>query len=213
MEYQFFPPKQKSSDKSPVLLLLHGVGANEGSLAGLAEYVDPRFAVYSLRAPLTLAAGSFAWFQVNFTAQGPLHNKEQAESSRLLLKKFIQGLGTDASLDGQQVYILGFSQGAIMGLSLALTEPDLVKGVVAIGGRTLQEISAQALGRKYAVSPQVLLVHGVQDNKLPLFHAQASEETLKKAGLSYEFKTYEAGHEINGPMIQDIQAWLQKNLR
>ena len=44
------PPGQRA----PLLLLLHGIGSNEQDLFGLVPYLDPRFFVVSLRAPLPL---------------------------------------------------------------------------------------------------------------------------------------------------------------
>lgn len=206
------PARQRAGTKSPVLLMLHGVGSNEQDLVTLAKHFDPRFKVYSLRAPLVLSSASFAWFHVNFTAQGPIHNKEEAEASRLLLKNFILKLKEMPDVDPEQIFLLGFSQGAIMNLSLAFTEPDLVKGVVAISGRTLQEVQALAKDRTYQVSPKVLLVHGIHDSKLPLFHGETSDAVLSAAKFDHEFKKYNANHEITFEMIQDIQKWLSSQL-
>jgi phospholipase/carboxylesterase len=211
LHYLYRPAKEKSAAKSPVIILLHGVGSNELDLFELSESFDPRYAVYSLRAPLVLGANAFAWFHVNFTEQGPIHNREEAEASRGILKNFIKNLGNmNSDIDPQQIYILGFSQGTIMGLSLALTEPELIKGLVAISGRTLQEVSAQAKERTYEKSPRVLLLHGINDGKLLFSQATNTEEVLKNAKFDYEFKKYEAGHQITPEMLRDIQQWLKQ---
>ncbi|KYG70238.1 serine esterase [Bdellovibrio bacteriovorus] len=208
----YIPAKEKGQGKSPVIIALHGVGSNEKDLAEFASSLDPRFAVFSLRAPLVIGAESFAWFQVRFTAEGPVHNREEAEQSRRLLKEFIKDLKSHPDVDARKVLLLGFSQGTIMSLSLGFTEPELVRGIVAIGGRTLQEISQGVVPDGTVTStPKVLLLHGVHDNKLPLFHAEATAETLKKAGFAFNFKTYNAGHEITPEMRDDISEWLKAN--
>ncbi|WP_291516331.1 prolyl oligopeptidase family serine peptidase [Bdellovibrio sp. ArHS] len=92
-----------------------------------------------------------------------------------------------------------------------LAEPGLVHGIIAVGGRTLQETSASVTTALKTTTPKVLLLHGMQDNKLPLFHAQASADTLQKAGFDFSFKTYQAGHEITSDMKSDMQAWLKDN--
>ncbi|WP_374073959.1 alpha/beta hydrolase [Bdellovibrio bacteriovorus] len=212
LQYIYIPAKEKTATKSPVLLVMHGVGSNEKDLASFAESLNPRLAVFSLRAPLTLGHESYAWFHVNFTPQGPDHNRAEAEESRKIIKKFIEDLKDHPDVDSSKVFLMGFSQGTIMSLSLALTEPGLIKGVIAISGRTLQEISAQARERQYTQKPKVLLIHGVLDNKLPLFHGEGTAETLKAAQFDYEFKTYKAGHEITAEMRDDIQKWLAQNI-
>jgi phospholipase/carboxylesterase len=40
--------------KSPMLILLHGVRSNEQDLFALTPYLDERFIILSVRAPLTL---------------------------------------------------------------------------------------------------------------------------------------------------------------
>ncbi|WP_413561517.1 alpha/beta hydrolase [Bdellovibrio sp. HCB209] len=211
LRYLYRPAKVQAGVKAPVILLLHGVGSNEADMFNLSEVIDPRFAVYSLRGPLTLAQDSYAWFHVNFTAQGPQHNRDEAESSRVILKNFIKNLShLNPEIDPSQVFLLGFSQGTIMSLSLGFTEPELVKGVVAISGRTLQEVAAQIKGRSYSRTPQVLLVHGVEDGKLPYSFAQNTESVLKDAGFKYQFKSYPAGHQITPAMLQDIREWLSQ---
>ncbi|MFS4460696.1 alpha/beta hydrolase [Bdellovibrio sp. HCB2-146] len=212
LEYIYIPAKEKTGEKSPVLIALHGVGSNEKDLANFAASLNPKLAVISLRAPLKLGIESFAWFHVRFTSEGPNHNRAEAEESRLAIRKFIASLKDHLEIDSSKIFLLGFSQGTIMSLSLALTEPELVKGVIGIGGRTLQEISAQARERSYHVSPKVLLIHGKNDNKLPYFHAEASAETLKQAKFDYELKSYDAGHEITTEMAEDIRAWLVQNI-
>ncbi|HEV2582865.1 MAG TPA: alpha/beta fold hydrolase, partial [Ktedonobacteraceae bacterium] len=128
------------ASNAPLLLLLHGVGSNEHDLFGLAPLLDQRFIVLSLRAPNTLGPGSYAWFEVAFTPQGPVINPEQAEQSRQLLIDFIGQAVATYGANPRQVYLMGFSQGAIMSASVALTRPDLVAGAVLMSGRILPEI-------------------------------------------------------------------------
>ena len=58
---------------------------------------------------------------MQFTAQGPIIRAEQAESSRQKLISFIQQAPEAYQADQDHVYLMGFSQGAIMSLALTLT--------------------------------------------------------------------------------------------
>jgi len=51
------PAAISSQHSPPLLVLLHGKGANEEDLFGLARHADPRFMVASLRAPHEMAPG------------------------------------------------------------------------------------------------------------------------------------------------------------
>ena len=55
---------------APLLLLLHGYGANEEDLLGLAPYLDERLICVSARAPYALDFGGFAWFNIEIGGGG-----------------------------------------------------------------------------------------------------------------------------------------------
>ena len=67
--------------RPPLLLLLHGVGANERQMTGIAPAFDPRFVVVSVRSPLPMGPDAFGWFHVTFTANGPVIAKEEASDA------------------------------------------------------------------------------------------------------------------------------------
>src|SRR4051794_21090235 len=102
------------SEKPPVLFLLHGVGSNEYDLFGLVPVLDERFLVISVRAPNTLQQGSYAWFEIRFAPQGIQVQAEQVEKSLAVLTTFIQEATGFYGGDPKRVYLMGFSQGAIM---------------------------------------------------------------------------------------------------
>ena len=209
---QVLPAREPSPGSSPVLVMLHGVGSNEQDLLGLARHLDPRFTIHSLRAPIAMGPNAFGWFQVRFTSDGPVHNVVEAEAARLALVAFFKELRTRPDVDADHVFVLGFSQGAILGISLALTEPTLFTGVVASSGRTLQEVAAGVRGRTIDGGPAMLLTHGTSDTKLPFSHGTASKAVLEAAGLDVDFRAYDAGHELNAAMVNDIGAWLTARL-
>lgn len=202
------PPREPSSGPTPVLLMVHGVGSNERDLALLAPRLDGRFAIHSLRAPIVMGPDAYGWFSVQFTASGPVHDPAQAETARLALVRYVKTLKKDPKVG--PVYLLGFSQGCILGLSLVHTEPELLAGVVAISGRTLPESAAAS--KKPGRSPPVLLLHGTRDAKLPHARGVESKALLEAAGREVEFKSYDAGHEINAQMLGDLAAWLSHRL-
>ena len=50
------------SETIPILILLHGLGADEHDLMGLASELDGRLLVVTLRAPLEYGPTGYAWF-------------------------------------------------------------------------------------------------------------------------------------------------------
>lgn len=195
---------------APLLLLLHGVGGSERDLLRLKPYF-PSFRVISVRAPHTLAPERFAWFQVAFTPE-PVHNAAEAEMSRQTLITFINELTERFSVTREEVYLLGFSQGAIMALSVALTTPQRVAGVVAMSGRILQEVSATVTPSPEHPQPPVLVTHGVHDGKLPVHHARAAKAVLESLSVALTYREYPVGHELSEANLEDVGVWLEQHI-
>ncbi len=198
--------------KPPLLLLLHGVGSNERDLFRLAPGLDPRFLILSLRAPNVLGPNSFAWFRFRPSAQGNVINPGQAEGSRLLLIDLIPEAVAAVGADPQQVYLMGFSQGAIVSASVALTRPDLVAGAVLMSGRILPEIQPFIAASEELAGLPILIVHGTEDGVLPVAHGWASRDTLATLPVALTYEEFLMGHEITRESFAVATRWLAMRL-
>lgn len=199
-------------DKPPLLLLLHWVGSNSSDLMQLAPQFDGRFFIVSAQTPITLGAGANAWFHVEFAPDGPIINAEEAESSRLALLRFIDELVEAYGLDSRRVYLMGFSQGTIMSLSVVLTRPDKVAGVVAMSGRILPEIRPQMAPPQELKNLPILLVHGVEDPVLSIDHGRESRGALAELPVKLDYREYPMGHQVMEESFSDVAAWLSYQL-
>ncbi len=203
---------KKEAGTPPLLMLLHGIGSNEHDLYGLAPFLDERFLVISVRAPNTLGPGSYAWFEVDFTAQGPVINPEQAEISRKTLITLLNEAVTSYGADPERVYLMGFSQGAIMSASVALTQPELVAGVVMMSGRILPEIQPLIAPKEELAGLPFIVVHGTADTVLPITYGRASRELLSSLPVELTYHEYSMGHEVSQESLNDVTTWLSGKL-
>jgi phospholipase/carboxylesterase len=203
---------QVKGASTPLLLLLHGVGSNEYDLFGLAPYLDKRFLIISVRAPYTMGKDSFAWFEVNFTPQGPVIQPEQAEASRNRMIIFLNEAVAAYGADPQQVYLMGFSQGAIMSASVTLTRPDLVAGVVLMSGRILPQIEPLLAAPEKLKGLPMLVVHGTTDVVLPINNGRDSQKTLLELPVDLLYREYPMGHEVSRESLADVTSWLSARL-
>ena len=203
---------KKEAGTPPLLMLLHGIGSNEHDLYGLAPFLDERFLVISVRAPNTLGPGSYAWFEVDFTAQGPVINPEQAEISRKTLITLLNEAVTSYGADPERVYLMGFSQGAIMSASVALTQPELVAGVVMMSGRILPEIQPLIAPKEELAGLPFIVVHGTADTVLPITYGGASRELLSSLPVELTYHEYSMGHEVSQESLNDVTTWLSAKL-
>lgn len=194
------------------VLLLHGVGGNETSLAALANCLDPALAIALVRAPFLMAPGQFGWFTVQFHGDGPHIDPGQADASRLKLDQFIQEWQRRYGLKPEQTLIAGFSQGGIMSASLALTRPQRVAGFACLSGRILPEIETELAPPEALAHLQAFVAHGREDSKLPVAWALKADALLHRLQLEHGTHLYPADHEITPRMAEDFRDWVQDRL-
>ena len=200
------PPIENS--KTPLLILLHGVGSNENDLFSFADKLPGKYLIISARAPYAIGPDSYAWYEVDFSTGAPVINKEKAEKSRNTIIQFIDELKAKYTFDDKQVYLCGFSQGAIMAYSVGLTRPDKIKGIAIMSGRLLEEVKPLIKPSNQLKQLHVFISHGTQDNVLGIHYAKESVTYLKGLGISPTFKEYSEGHGINSDMLNDFINWL-----
>jgi phospholipase/carboxylesterase len=196
-----------SVDKPPLLILLHGVGSNEKDLFSFAPYLPNKFLVISARAPIVLGPSSFAWYQVDFSSGKPVYNQEQERKSREMILTFIEELKELHSFDENEVYLMGFSQGAIMSYSIALTHPEKIKAIGILSGRLLEEIKP-FVNAGQVNKLNIFISHGIQDPVLPITYSEDAVSYLKSLGLNSNYKKYNEGHGIKQEMLNDFINWL-----
>jgi len=193
----------------PLLILLHGVGGNETNLFKYATMFPPEFVVVAVRAPFIKTVGSYAWFSVNFFMGKPIINPEEAEQSRGILMEFINQLIEKYNVDSTNIYLVGFSQGAIMCYSVALTKPGCIKGIAALSGRILPEIKPLVTPSETLPKLKVLISHGEEDNKLPVQYARDAKEYIESLHIPLAYIEWPAtGHLVNNDIMQKVVEWM-----
>lgn len=206
------PGANASGERPPLLILLHGVGANERQMAQLAPAFDPRFVVVSARSPLAFGPDAFGWFHVTFTAQGPLIEAEEARAGWKLVARFVDEAVAAYDADPTRVYLAGFSQGGIMALATLLTAPEKLAGVVSMSGRLLPEVLPHAASPDAVRGKRVLIVHGERDEKLGIHLARWAREQLERLPLVLTYRELPMGHAVTPESLAVVTTWLSTAL-
>lgn len=196
-----------SGEPAGLVVLLHGVGSNEASLAGLAALLPASLSVALVRSPIPMGPASFSAFAVNFTASGPVIDADAAEASRVRLLAFIAELQARTGIAPGKTVVAGFSQGGIMSAGAALTRPQAVRGFAILSGRILPEIAPALASPEALAQLDALIVHGSFDDRLPVSWADRSHAWLKELGVRFEDRRYPAGHEVTPQIARDFVEW------
>ena len=190
--------------RPPLLVLLHGRGADEHDLFALTPAIDSAIAVASVRAPLPTDEGGYTWSE----SRSP--GRYIGESLRASLTWFQGWLDSLASgrLEPQEVYLLGFSAGMAMASALVLDQPHRYAGVVLLSGALPFDTDLPITKNRLA-GARVLYGHGSFDRVMPAGLVARSAKYLRESsGAELESRSYPIAHEISDAEMADINAWL-----
>lgn len=213
LSFRELPPRAPAAQgPSPVLVLLHGVGSNEQDLMGLAPRVDPRARIISVRGPLTIGPEAYAWFSVQFTPTGPVIVPEQEAASRAAIADFIDWVAQRQGIPASLVFLLGFSQGGIMTLNEALTQPRHFGGGLAYNIRLLPEVLKQLAPAEELSGAPMFVAQTRQDPVMRLSWSRDMHEKLTRLPLALSYHEYEGGHQIVEAALSDGMQWLSRQI-
>jgi phospholipase/carboxylesterase len=204
MIYDLRKPKSVDPDKTyPALFLIHGIGSNEQNMFPLVEGLEEQFYVFSIRGPLAHPPG-FSYFTIEGYGKPHRDVFDQAVSR---LTSFIDYASEQYSLDRSQLYLLGFSQGAILSMSLALTLGNQIKGIVALSGY-IPKIVTEDYDVKPVSELSVFLSHGEMDQILPYEWGVEAQEYFNQLGAKVSFHSYQEGHTVSLQNQRDFKKWI-----
>lgn len=166
----------KKLDKAKkVAILIHGRGATTQSILGLSDYLQ--FEDFALVAP---QAPGNTWYPYSFMA--PDQSNEPSFSNAM---QIIDGIVTDLKSQGfssEQIYFIGFSQGACLSLEYAAQNAQKYGGVIAFtGGLIGQQFNPEKYKGDFKGTP-VFIGASQQDMHVPLSRIEESADQFQKMG-------------------------------
>lgn len=111
---------------TPLLVILHGYGADEEDLFSLASQLPTEFTVASVRAPLQTGPG-YSWFPLSSDLS---YSADAVAESASALEAWIDSIREAHT----SVALLGFSQGMCMATTLLRHRPSDYAAVVGLSG-------------------------------------------------------------------------------
>ena len=200
----------KERDTSPVFFLLHGYGSHEEDLFSFANYLPEEYLIISLRAPLSLSFGGYAWYSIHFNEQQDKWSDDaEAKKAQEIILYNIDYHLEQFKLKGQKVSLLGFSQGAILSWAVGFSHPERIDKLIALSGYVNEDIFSYA--EKGLDQLRIFSSHGTQDPTLPIEWARKGIALVEKKEISVAYKEYPQGHGINQDNFNDLLSWLKAN--
>lgn len=209
---------ENSETKTPkyLVIFLHGYGANGENLLDLSHEfrrVLPNAHYISPNAIEPWEGGfpdAYQWFSLS----SGLHKSSLAamadsiKKSNQILENFIDAQLTRFNLTAQNLFIVGFSQGAMMAMYQGLIKPKKVAGIIAFSGKLiLPEMLAQQTNSK----PEICLIHGEADSVVPFENFLEAKKMLAAQNFGHEAHSFaNLDHTIDIHGIRAAQAFVKK---
>jgi phospholipase/carboxylesterase len=175
-----------------LVVFLHGYGADGRDLIDLGQQwqkllPDAAFVCPHAHQPCGMGPTGRQWF--------PLTMREESErwhgcvAARPVLDAFLDSELARHNLDETRLVLVGFSQGTMMGLHVGLRRKQAPLAIIGYAGMLVTEPGKgpEALAEENPVTPPILLVHGTEDQVIPLDALFMSSQMLAEAGIAVEF--------------------------
>lgn len=164
-----------------LVVLCHGLGADGHDLIDLAPLwanalPHAAFAAPNAPEPCDLAPFGRQWFSL--ADRTPARLAAGVATAADSLESFIDSELARLDLAAESVALMGFSQGAMTVLEAGLRRSVAPRAILAFSGRLL--------GPARAAAAPVLLVHGEDDDVVPVAGSRDAETALRAAGVVVE---------------------------
>ena len=185
----------------PVLLTLHGTGADENDLVPLGKTLLPDAPVISPRGTVS-EQGMNRWFVRR--SEG-VFDVDDVIARAGELAQFVTEALAHYGLQGRPVVATGFSNGANMATATTLLHPDVVSIAVSFSGM-YPFGDRDPLGDVGGV--RLFLANGEADPMAPLTSVDRLETVASKHGANVSRVTRPGGHGITPDELARAKEWL-----
>lgn len=202
------PSNQLENRQNPAIFLLHGLGSDENDLFQLVDSVKDIFHIFSLRGPITHSPG-YAFY--TFEEEGkPV--KEVFDKMLYYTQQFIFEAIEEFDIDPNNVYVVGFNQGAVVAQTLLLTMGQTIKGAAALSG-FLPEFVMNQYELQNVSQSKIFISHGEFDFDFPVKWSEISKMFFQEVGANVIYKTYPVGHGVSEENIKDLINFLLEDVQ
>lgn len=197
----------------PLLVLLHGRGADERDLVTLGRMLHPGATTIAPRAPFAGAqwgyGGGFAWYRYLHDTTPEIESFREGQAQ---LAAFLTWIPGHLGRAGAPLAVGGFSQGGTSVLAWALGNPGAAKAALIFSGFMPDHpdvvVTPAAVGRT-----PFWWSHGTLDGAIPYEFAEAGWQTLRAAGADLtSFTDQGTGHTISREALAGAASLLDTSL-
>ncbi|MEM1099851.1 MAG: dienelactone hydrolase family protein [Planctomycetota bacterium] len=196
----------------PALIVgFHGYGIDASQIATLMAMAPDFNHVYLAPQGFhELDDGTRGWFPIQIVDGQPAIDPADLESALNRLAGYLTAAVEQTQTDPSRVYVVGYSQGGVLAITMAMARPQTARAFVGFAGSIRDEAWGLIAPREDLAATQLFIGHGTLDGFTPMESITIGTERLSDAGLHVELTAYRVPHVVSGAQRRDMQAWLER---
>tara|TARA_B110000967_G_scaffold32345_1_gene30822 strand:+ start:376 stop:1029 length:654 start_codon:yes stop_codon:yes gene_type:complete len=200
-------------ENAPLLIMLHGYGSDENDLFSFANELPEELFIISLKAPYPLQPQGNAWYAINFDAeQNKWNDNDEAKLSMEILIKCIDMACETYPVNKNNISLLGFSQGTILGMATALNHPSKIKNVIGLSGYINHDILPKNTNDLDYSNLNFYCSHGTVDQVIPIDWARQTPVFLKSLNIKHTYSEFPVGHGVTPNNFYELRDWISTKI-
>ncbi|MBT3253489.1 MAG: hypothetical protein HN995_14425 [Candidatus Marinimicrobia bacterium] len=216
LPYRMRFPKEYDANKSyPLLIGMHGMGGNsEGFISQYDKLIDPQIIYVAPEGQYPISLHMAAqWHRRKWSINDI--GKEAWNASDAMVGDYI--LKTIEKVSDEykisDVYIMGFSEGAVYAYTIGLKNPDKIKGVIGFSGYLMDTEGDKTILNQQDIETgkdvRLFIAHGIDDAAIKVETARELSKMFESKGFDLTYTEFEGRHGIKADVFNDAVKWMQ----
>ena len=185
-----------------LLVLVHGRTGDEDSMWVFARNLPRDYWIVAPRAPYPALSSGYSWVPTS-SGSGEHAGLDDLRTSADALVAVLDAYASQHQLQAHQFDIIGFSEGAALASTVALTYPGRIRRLAMLAGFVPDGVE-DVLPSQPLDGVPVFVAHGTLDDLVGIDQAHRSVAMLQQAGAQVAFCEAEIGHKVSAACLRGL---------
>ena len=214
------PVNYNHQKKYPLVIGLHGGGSSPDNFISIWDSLNITEFIYAVpQAPYPWLMDKKLGYDWGLWPAG---DKDLTKRASNLIGNYIEDLAAflKKEYNIRDVYLLGFSQGAVFTYIAGINKHDFYKGLIIFSGPGLLEpLVSPFTGEsdndwlekdyiKSAINLRIFIAHGTKDQLAKYNLGVKSNEILTNYGYDVTFHKFDGGHKVDPESLKRVVEWI-----